>query len=150
MQYKKNLKHICIISLFTLLSIWGVMRIFGADFSVPITHFFVYREGSPLLDRLYRYRFTPSRDIAIIKIDDVSLNTLQAKSDLKTLTIEKSTYTTLIEKLEYIGVKGIAFDIVFQNKDPGEKVFADTLTKYPNIVIATTVGDTTECIKDRD
>jgi CHASE2 domain-containing sensor protein len=35
-------------------------------------------------------------------------------------------------------VKGIAFDIVFQNRDPDEEKFAETMKRYGNIVIATT------------
>jgi hypothetical protein len=39
--------------------------------------------------KLYTYDFKPSKDIAIIKIDDASLNALQAKTDQKMLTIPK-------------------------------------------------------------
>lgn len=98
---------------------------------------------------LYTYDFKPSQDIAIIKIDDASLNTLQAKTDQKMLTIPKSTYIDLIEKLESVGVKGIAFDIVFQNRDPDEERFAETMKKYGNIVIATTLEEG-KCEKDQD
>lgn len=33
-------------------------------------------------------------------------------------------------------MKGIAYDIIFQNADSGEKVFAEELAKDPNVVIA--------------
>lgn len=46
-------------------------------------------------------------------------------------------------------MKGIAFDIVFQNKDPDEEKFAETMKKYPNVVIATTTEEG-ECSKDED
>jgi CHASE2 domain-containing sensor protein len=36
----------------------------------------------------------------IIKIDEKTLNTLQAKNTLKMLSIPKQTYAELIEKLE--------------------------------------------------
>lgn len=52
------------------------------------------------------------------------------------LTIPKSIYTYLVEKLEEAGVEGIGFDILFQNGDPEEQIFADTMAKYENIVIA--------------
>jgi hypothetical protein len=32
-------------------------------------------------------------------------------------------------------VRGVAFDIMFQNADADEGVFADTIAKYDNIVI---------------
>jgi hypothetical protein len=43
-----------------------------------------------------------------------------------------------------------AFDIVFQNKDPEEKEFAEKLSKYPNIVLATTSTTADTCYKDQD
>jgi CHASE2 domain-containing sensor protein len=36
----------------------------------------------------------------IVKIDEKTLNSLQAQSDQKMLTIPKSMYTILVEKLE--------------------------------------------------
>ena len=137
MKFTRNLKHIFAIWTLVIISLFGVVRLFGADFLIPITHFFIYRDAYPQ-NSLYKYDFTPSKDIAIVKIDDASLNTLQAKSDQKMLTIPKSVYIDLIEKLESVGVKGIAFDIVFQNKDPDEEKFALAMQKYGNIVIALT------------
>jgi CHASE2 domain-containing sensor protein len=57
-------------------------------------------------------------------------------------TISKKIYIDLIEKLESAGARAIGFDIVFQNKDPDEGAFRDTLEKYKNIVIATTAVNT--------
>jgi CHASE2 domain-containing sensor protein len=51
-------------------------------------------------DYFYRHTLAPSEDIVIIKIDEKTLNELQAKNTLKTLSIPKSTYATLIEKLQ--------------------------------------------------
>jgi CHASE2 domain-containing sensor protein len=52
-------------------------------------------------DYFYRHTVTPSTDdIVIIKIDEKTLNELQAKNTLKTLSIPKGTYATLIEKLQ--------------------------------------------------
>lgn len=121
-----------------------MIRILGADFIIPITQFFTYRDA-PFQNLIYKHEWKPSTDkIAIIQIDDNSLNALQADSDRKMLTISKQTYIELIEKLESVGVKGIAFDIIFQNKDPDEQEFADILKKYKNIVI----GTTSRCIPE--
>ncbi len=74
------------------------------------------------------------------------------------LRIPKSIYRNLVDSLESVGVKGIAFDIIFQNADTEktsdgdteEEKFAKTLTQYPNIVISTTEGESEKCHKDKD
>lgn len=149
-----------------MISITVIMRLFGGDFLLSMTHFFVYRESlvsqfltsetyekwthasepekyhdfadrHSLWSLLLRYDFHPSKDIVLIKIDDASLNQIQAKNGTeRMLTIPKSYYIDLIESLENAGVKGIAFDIVFQNRDPDEERFAQVMEKYSNIVIA--------------
>ena len=139
MQISRNLKHIFIVSGITFLAILSVMRLFGPTFSTPITHFFVYRENIPFLNWIYEYDLEPSKDIVLVTIDDETLNELQANSDLQMLTLSKSLYASLVEKLESTGVKGIAFDIVFQNKDSEESIFLRTLSTYKNIVLATTL-----------
>lgn len=101
MQFVRNLKHIFAIWCITLIALFGVVGLFGKDFLIPITHFFIYRETG-IQSSLYPYHFTPSKNIAIVKIDDASLNSLQAESDLKMLTIPKSVYIDLIEKLESV------------------------------------------------
>ena len=100
MQISRNLKHIFIVSGITFLAILGVMRLFGPTFSTPITHFFVYRENIPFLNWIYEYDLEPSKDIVLVTIDDETLNTLQAKSDLKMFTIGKDRYVEVIEKLQ--------------------------------------------------
>lgn len=147
MHNLKNLKHIFAIWAIIVVLIFGVMRILGADFLVPVTQFFVYRDA-PFQNFIYRHEWKPSTDqIAIIAIDDNSLNALQATSQdtNNMLTIPKKVYIDLIEKLESVGVKGIAFDIIFQNRDPDEQVFADILQKHDNIVI----GTTARCIPNK-
>lgn len=42
----------------------------------------------------------PSDSIALITIDEATLNEFQSKSDQKMLTIPKSIYRDLVEKLE--------------------------------------------------
>ena len=151
MQIVKNLKHILVVTIVTFLTIFWVLRFFGAGLSTAITHFFVYREEVAPLDWLYKYNFSPSvKDIVIIKIDDRTLNDLQVKSDLKFLALDKWIYTKLITNLESVGVKGIAFDIVFQNIDPTEDEFASVLSKYPNVVIATTTWEKMKCALKKD
>lgn len=99
MKGLKNLRHIVTVFFLLLIAFFGMIRFFGADFLLPITHFFVYRQGG-WQDRLYQYHPKPSSDIVVVKITDNSLNTLQAGGNLKMLTIPKSTYIELIEKLE--------------------------------------------------
>ena len=103
MQIKKNLKHILIVSCISLGFIFGALNFFGKNFTLPLTHFFVYRDNITLLNWLYMYTFKASvKDIVIIKIDDTTLNSLQASSDLKMLRIPKSIYRNLIENLESV------------------------------------------------
>ncbi len=144
MQFARNLKHIFFASILVSAMIFWLVRFFGANFLIPVTHFFVYQEGNPWLDKLYKYHFTPSDEIAIITIDDVTLNMFQnknqaSKDNLKMLTIGKEVYIDLIEDLNLYWVKGIAFDIVFQNGDEKEKEFAETIARNKNVVIATTI-----------
>lgn len=90
-MYKlKNLKHIFAIWTIIVVLIFGVMRLLGNDFLVPVTQFFVYRDA-PFQNFIYRHEWQPSTDkIAIIKIDDNSLNEYQSKSvDNQMLTISK-------------------------------------------------------------
>ncbi len=148
MKNWKNLKHIFVAWWILMIIIFWIVRIFGSDFFVPITHFFVYREAS-FQNFIYRYHWNPSKDIVLIKIDETSLNALQANGNLKMLTIPKSKYIQLVQMLEGVWVKGIAFDIVFQNADPDEQKFADVLSRYKNIVLAASQGSGS-CIKDKD
>lgn len=107
MQFARNLKHIFFASILVSFMIFGLVRFFGASFLLPITHFFIYQEGNTWLDRFYKYQFTPSKEIAIITIDDATLNTLQKRNqtsndNLKMITISKDVYIDLIEKLESV------------------------------------------------
>jgi class 3 adenylate cyclase/CHASE2 domain-containing sensor protein len=99
---------------------------------------------------IYKPSLEPSNSIVLITIDDATLNQIQATSNLKMLTIPKSLYINLIERLQAVWVRGIGFDIIFQNKDPDEAEFAETLKQYKNIVIATDIPESSSCIKDID
>jgi CHASE2 domain-containing sensor protein len=115
-----------------------------------ITHYFVYRENVGFLNTLYEYEFVPSVDkIAIITIDEDTINTIQSWSFLKMITLPKSVLTDTLEKLQSVGVKGIAMDIIFQNPDPDEEKFATTLQSLPNVVIAR-MRETGTCRPDAD
>jgi adenylate cyclase len=57
------------------------------------------------------------------------------------LTIPKRRYIELVHLLEAAWVKGIAFDIIFQNADPDEAEFAEVMRKYGNVVISASIGD---------
>ncbi len=97
--------------------IFSMMSIFGSEFFVQFTHLITYRDA-PIQNFFYKYDRKPSKDIVIIKIDEKSLNVLQAQSNQKNFAIPKALYGELIKKLHSVGVKGIAFDIVFANRDP--------------------------------
>ena len=105
MKFLKNLKHIFAIWAVVMLLIVCMVSILGSSFIIPITQFFTYRDA-PFQNVLYTHHWKPStRDIAIIKIDDNSLNELQANSDRRMLTLPKKVYIDLINKLESVGVK---------------------------------------------
>ncbi len=149
MKKLKNLKHIFAIALICLTLIFGSIMVFSLEFSNAINWFFVYRTtGGVWQDYFHTHTLRPSSDMAIIAIDEKTINTLQASGDQKMLTIPKSRYRDLLEKLEWAGVKWVAFDIIFQNVDPGEQDFADTMAKYDNIVIASMRYDGNACIRD--
>jgi class 3 adenylate cyclase len=147
MKKLRNLKHIFAITLISLTLIFGSIMLFSAEFSNAINWFFVYRTtGGVWQDYFHTHTLHPLSDIAIVAIDDKTINTLQASGDQKMLTIPKSTYSELVEKLEWAWVKGIAFDIVFQNNDPDDKKFAVVMQKYKNIIIGTSISN--GCITD--
>lgn len=131
------------------------MHLFGDQFFHAINGFFVYKSSysSPSdpkfwQDYIYSHKQKPSDDIVIVTIDDQTIDAFQAQSNLRMLSLPKSAYSTLVERLESFGVKGIGFDIIFQNSDPDERVFADTLRKYSNIVLATGYTEEPVCTFD--
>lgn len=101
MKFLKNLKHIFVVTILSLSLMYGAIFLFDDEFTNSINGFFVYRTGHGIWqDYLHRHALVPSQDIVIIKIDEKSLNELQAKNTLKNLTIPKSTYAILTQKLE--------------------------------------------------
>lgn len=148
MKISKNLKHIFIVASITFFMILAVMRLFGPTFSTPITQFFVYRENVPFLNWLYKYDFEPSPEIVLVTIDDTTLNTFQQYGDLKNLTIPKSAYQSVINNIYRGGAKGIAVDIVFQNADPDEAIFASFLKNQKTTVLAVTNQENQECFDE--
>jgi class 3 adenylate cyclase/CHASE2 domain-containing sensor protein len=151
MKSFRNLKHIALISSIALVLVFSLIGIFFSSFNDSINGLFIYRTGSGIWqDMFHKHALNISPDIRIVRIDDMSLNTLQAQGNLKMLRIPKAKYSELVEKLEWAGVKWIAFDIIFENADPDEKDFAETLKKYNNIVLATEYNERTTCIPDTD
>ncbi len=146
MQFFRNLKHIFFITLITLFFIGILSRI--PDFFTAATHFFIYKD-TYLQNSVYQLQFKPSPDIAIVRIDEDSINAIQAKGNQKFLSIPKYEYVKLIERLEKAGVKAIGFDIIFENRDSNEELFKSTL-ENGNIVIAaeSNDGDASNCITD--
>lgn len=71
---------------------------------------------------LYRDNYdTSSNQIVIIKIDPESLNELQ-KTDFRVLSLSKTVYVRLIEKLETLGARAIGLDVIFANHAADEAV----------------------------
>ncbi len=145
MRKFKNLKHIFVIILVSLGLIFLGIRIFTADFTNAINGFFIYRtSGDIWQDYIYKHTLKPNQteNIQIVAIDDATLDYFQSQNQ----DLDKEKYTNLIEILESSKVKWIAIDIIFGEADNAwrnlnnktkEEVFADTLNKYDNIVIAT-------------
>ncbi len=150
MQKLRNLKHIFVVIILALSAVFA-NHYLPKEYTNIFNGTFIYRTGeNAWQDKIYAHTLRPSKkDIAIIRIDNESLNALQAKGNLKMLTIPKSYYVSLIEKLENAGVKGIGIDIIFENADKDEELFAKTLKKYKNIVIASEYKKNPVCIKDQ-
>lgn len=89
---------------------------------------------------LYKvFRGEPSGKVAIVKIDNASLDELE-KTDLRVLNFSKSVFADLIEKLEADGASAVGVDVIFANRSADEAVLAEALKKYPNVVIGAKVG----------
>lgn len=79
---------------------------FSGEFSNSINGFFIYRTGTGITgnpiwqDMVYTHTLKPSNNISLITIDEATLNEFQSKSDQKMLTIPKSVYRDLVDKLE--------------------------------------------------
>jgi hypothetical protein len=101
MKKLRNLKHIFAIFVLSLIFVFGSIILFSRDFSSALNGFFVYRTtGGVWQDYFHTHDLHPSSDIVIIAIDDTTINSLQSTSDQKMLTISKSIYAGLVEKLE--------------------------------------------------
>lgn len=105
----------------------GMMeRGYFSTIHLKITNFFYYQgknETSP--------------DIVLVAIDDKAFEMANA-SELSTLKFAKADYAKVLENLEAAGAKAIGVDIIFSevSSSADEKVLADTLKKYDNIVLA--------------
>jgi len=103
MQFLKNLKHIFAIAVLSLFILFASIFLFSEEFSNSINSFFIYRSGSGVWqDKIYKPSLSPSSSIVLITIDDATLNQIQATSNLKMLTIPKSIYKNLIERLQAV------------------------------------------------
>ena len=92
MKKLRNLKHIFAIFVLSLLFVFGSIMLFSRDFSNALNGFFVYRTtGGVWQDSIYKHAISPSylaenkhglpqTKIKIIKVDDESLNYLQANN----------------------------------------------------------------------
>lgn len=127
--------------------IFSSVFILWDEFIYSLNGFFIYRTQDSIdgesqwQDYFHRQTLRASDDIRIITIDDTTLNAFQSSGDLKMLTIPKRRYIELVHLLEDAWVKGIAFDIIFQNADPDEVEFAEVMRNYGNVVISASIGD---------
>lgn len=140
MQKLRNLKHIFVVIVLSLLAAISVIS--SSQLNSLFNEIFIYRTGNNAWqDTIYKHSLAPSNDIAIIRIDDTTLNKFRAKADTKEIGIPKSAYIELIDLLRSWWVKGIAFDILLQNADTDEGKLAKKMQEKNDIVIATTVPD---------
>lgn len=120
-----------------LLAIWAISLLATflahAALAGPIGHdldfFFLYKV----------LRGVPSDKIAIVKIDNASLDELE-KTDLRVLNYSKTVFSNLIDRLESGGASAIGLDIIFANRSADQEVLAKTLENRKNVVIAAKVG----------
>ncbi len=144
MKIPRSALHISILSMITLFLLFGTIVILGRDFLMPINSFFTYRTGiDPHFEReywqdaIYKHSLQPKTKITLITIDEKTFNTYQSDKDAKILTLPKTSYARLIDELDTLGARGIAFDIIFQNPDEYESLFAEKIANSRNTVIAT-------------
>ncbi|MBP9779913.1 adenylate/guanylate cyclase domain-containing protein [Candidatus Gracilibacteria bacterium] len=138
MQKLRNLKHIFVVIILSLLA--AISVIFFSQLNSLFNEIFIYRTGdNTWQDTIYKHSLAPSNDIAIVRIDEKTLNEFRAKADTKEVGIPKSKYIELIDLLRSWGVKGMAFDILLQNADTDEGKLAKKMQEKNDIVIATTI-----------
>ncbi|MGD9580011.1 MAG: adenylate/guanylate cyclase domain-containing protein [Vampirovibrionia bacterium] len=86
-----------------------------------------------------------SDDCIIVGIDKKSVE------DLGDSQWSNSVYAELIEALEFYGVKTISFDLFFsiekKTHPEGNKLFADVISKYENIVLASPIVNELKSLK---
>lgn len=88
---------------------------------------------------LYKvFRGEPSGKIAIVKIDNASLDELE-KTDLRVLNFSKTAFVNLIGKLRDDGALAIGIDVIFANRSPDEGALAKALESRRDVVIAAKV-----------
>lgn len=96
----KHIKHLVVIIVIATALLFGYMMLFTGEFSNSLNGFFLYRTGNGVWqDYFHKHTLKPSDNIALITIDDRTINSLQASGDLKMLTIPKKHYRDLVERL---------------------------------------------------
>lgn len=98
MQKLRNLKHIFVVIILSLLA--AISVIFFSQLNSLFNEIFIYRTGdNTWQDTIYKHSLAPSNDIAIVRIDEKTLNEFRAKADTKEVGIPKSKYIELIDLL---------------------------------------------------
>jgi len=97
------------------------------------------------IDLRYQSKYERTEQMRDLKKDgDVVIVSISDKEDLKALIepfpFPRSYYAHVIENLNNAGAKAIVFDITLQSNVQGDSILRETLKKYNNVVLATTVG----------
>lgn len=93
------------------------------------------------LDFFFLYkvlRGEPSEKVAIVKIDNASLDEL-GKTDFRVLNFTKTTMADLVRKLRADGASAIGIDVIFANRSPDEGELSKALSERDDVVIAAKV-----------
>jgi adenylate cyclase len=99
------------------------------------------------IDLRYQSKYERTEQTRDLQKDgDVVIVSISDKEDLKALIepfpFPRSYYAHVIENLNKAGVKAVVFDITLQSPQniQGDSILRETLKKYNNVVLATTVG----------
>ena len=81
----------------------------------------------------------PSPSVAVVKVDNASLDALQ-RSDLRILTLQKKTFADLLDKLYAGGARAVGVDVVFANRSADAADLTAALARHPGTAIGVKTG----------
>ena len=124
----KKATHLLVVWATTLLVTFLAHGVLAGPVGNDLDFFFLYKV----------FRGEPSGKVAIVKIDNASLDELE-KTDLRVLNFSKTTFVNLISKLRDDGASAIGIDVIFANRSPDEAALAKSLEYRRDVVIAAKV-----------